>query len=67
MSLLSNLVYGIGMSAVAVSAMTGVLEAGSRRMDMFGVGGVEIPLNTPARLNPRLRSARGAGYCPGWR
>ena len=34
---MDDLVYAIGMSAVAVSAVTGVLEAGRKRIDLFGV------------------------------
>ena len=34
---MSELVYLMGMSAVAVSAITGVLEAGRKPMDLFGV------------------------------
>jgi uncharacterized membrane protein YeiH len=34
---MNELVYVIGMSAVAVSAVTGVLEAGRKPIDLFGV------------------------------
>ena len=34
---MDELVYAIGMSAVAVSAVTGVLEAGRKPIDLFGV------------------------------
>ena len=34
---MDELVYLMGMSAVAVSAITGVLEAGRKRIDLFGV------------------------------
>ncbi|HUX23820.1 MAG TPA: TRIC cation channel family protein, partial [Burkholderiales bacterium] len=34
---MGGLVYVIGMSAVAVSAITGVLEAGRKPIDLFGV------------------------------
>ena len=34
---MSDLVYWSGMSAVAVSAITGVLEAGRKPIDLFGV------------------------------
>lgn len=34
---MNDLVYLIGMSAVAVSAITGVLEAGRKPIDLFGV------------------------------
>ena len=34
---MSELIYAITMSAVAVSAITGVLEAGRKPMDLFGV------------------------------
>lgn len=34
---MGELVYVIGMSAVAVSAITGVLEAGRKPIDLFGV------------------------------
>ena len=34
---MDELVYAIGMSAVAVSAITGVLEAGRKPIDLFGV------------------------------
>ena len=34
---MGELVYVMGMSAVAVSAITGVLEAGRKRIDLFGV------------------------------
>lgn len=34
---MGDLIYVIGMSAVAVSAVTGVLEAGRKPIDLFGV------------------------------
>jgi len=34
---MEELLYAIGISAVAVSAMTGVLEAGRKPIDLFGV------------------------------
>ena len=34
---MEELLYAIGLSAVAVSAMTGVLEAGRKPIDLFGV------------------------------
>jgi uncharacterized membrane protein YeiH len=37
MDAMNELVYAIGMSAVAVSAITGVLEAGRKPIDLFGV------------------------------
>ena len=34
---MGEMIYAIGMSAVAVSAITGVLEAGRKPIDLFGV------------------------------
>jgi len=34
---MENLLYWVGLAAVAVNALTGVLEAGRKKIDLVGV------------------------------